>query len=125
MSSVAAAVLRGPLLYALRMKQEEKAIKAWAPFGNTDVNVTTPSQWRYALLLNASGAARSMRFERVHAGKGVAFNSSAVSLIIHAPAVELGAWRALNGLRRVKLGARGAPRSLRRSQFGSRGASNN
>ena len=91
----AVAVLRGPLLYALKLKQDVKAIKVWQPFGNTDVNISTPSQWRYALLLNTSDVARNLRFERTGggSGSGVAFNSSDVSLVVHAQAVALGDWR--------------------------------
>jgi len=97
MDTNAASVMRGPLLYALRLKQDVKTIRAWQPFGNTDVNITTPSQWRYALLLNASDmqSQRNLKFERTGATGGVAFNSSAVSLVIHAPAVALGDWRAV------------------------------
>lgn len=90
----ALAVVRGPLLFALRVKQEAAVVKTWQPYGNVDINVTTPSIWNYALLVDVSDPASSLTFERMPAKDTVAFNSSAPLMRIKASAVELGEWRA-------------------------------
>ena len=89
----ALAVLRGPVLYALRLRQVSAVVKTWQPYGNTDINISTPSVWSYALLLNTSDVASSFTFERVPPQRGVAFNSSAPALILHASAAKIGEWR--------------------------------
>ena len=45
-------------------------------------------------MLNRTDMARNLHFERTGASAGVAFNSSAISLVIKAPVVALGDWRA-------------------------------
>ena len=48
----AAAVLRGPLLFGLTLEEIKSVVKVWAPFNNTDFNLTTNQQWNYALMLD-------------------------------------------------------------------------
>lgn len=91
----ALAVLRGPLLFGLRLQQTERAVKVWQPYGNTDINISTPSIWNYALLIDPNDPAKSLTFERRPAPPtAVGFNSSAPTLLVHAKAVQLGEWRA-------------------------------
>jgi hypothetical protein len=89
----AVAVLRGPLLFALRLKQSVTTVKTWQPFRNTDVNISTPSAWNYAVLLDPQDATKSFTFERQPVA-GVGFNSSSPTLLVRASAIKLGEWRA-------------------------------
>eukprot|EP00404_Azadinium_spinosum_P014166 CAMPEP_0180518150 /NCGR_PEP_ID=MMETSP1036_2-20121128/54933_1 /TAXON_ID=632150 /ORGANISM="Azadinium spinosum, Strain 3D9" /LENGTH=111 /DNA_ID=CAMNT_0022530267 /DNA_START=130 /DNA_END=461 /DNA_ORIENTATION=- len=56
--SNAAAVLRGPLLYALPLKEDISVVKVWPPFNNTDVNMFTKTPWNMALKLDTLQFAR-------------------------------------------------------------------
>jgi uncharacterized protein len=67
-------------------------IKTWQPFGNTDVNITTPSAWNYALELDPSHPDASLTFKRVASQSKVAFNSSAPNMLIRARARRLPRW---------------------------------
>ena len=59
------------------------------------MNITTPSVWSYALLVDPLNPAKSLTFERKPApATGVGFNSSAPTLVVHASAIKLGEWHA-------------------------------
>lgn len=45
----ALSVLRGPLLYSLPLKEITKVVKTWAPFNNTDVDLTTTTAWNWVV----------------------------------------------------------------------------
>ena len=89
----AAAVRRGPLLFALQLEQKTRVVRTWEPFKNTDVSITTPSAWNYALRLDPTHPGATLSFERVGGASGVPFNSSAPHMRIRARATRLEAWR--------------------------------
>ena len=45
----AAAVTRGALLFGITLAEQKKVVKTWAPFNNTDFDLTTNDKWNYAL----------------------------------------------------------------------------
>jgi hypothetical protein len=49
--TAAVAVLRGPLLFALHLDEQESIVKTWPTFNNTDVDLRTTTQWNQALQL--------------------------------------------------------------------------
>jgi hypothetical protein len=49
----AVAVLRGPLVYSLVLEEQVKQVRAWEPFGNLDIDITTSSTWNYAIDFSA------------------------------------------------------------------------
>ena len=46
----AAAIMRGALLFGLPLAEKVSVVKTWAPFNNTDVNITTDDSWNYAIV---------------------------------------------------------------------------
>lgn len=58
----AAAVLRGPLVYALQLEQAVHTIRTWQPFNNTDFELQTDSVWNVALVLDPVQPSRTLEF---------------------------------------------------------------
>lgn len=48
----AAAVTRGALLFGITLAEQKSVVKTWAPFNNTDFDLTTSDKWNYALDLS-------------------------------------------------------------------------
>jgi hypothetical protein len=89
--TAAVAVLRGPLLYTLLLKQTESLIKRWAPFNNTDVNIESPSPWNYALVLDAAHPLEYVKSE-LGPNRILPFNTSNYFATIQATARALPGW---------------------------------
>jgi hypothetical protein len=90
--TAAVAVLRGPLLYTLLLKETvTSVIKTWAPFNNTDVNLESPAPWNYALLLDD---AHPLQYVKSSLGpnKAIPFNTSNYFATIQASARALPGW---------------------------------
>jgi len=89
--TAAAAVLRGPLLYTLRLGQKEEVVRTWPTFNNTDVNLDSTSEWNYALMLDDG---HPMTFNPSPTGPNTAlpFNISGYFATITASARQLPAW---------------------------------
>jgi hypothetical protein len=88
----AAAVRRGPLLFALQLEQTATVVKTWEPFHNTDLSFTTPSVWNYALRVDPTAPITPLVFERITSQTNVPFNSSAPNMRIRALATRLNLW---------------------------------
>jgi len=58
----AAAVVRGPLLYALPLEQAVHTIRTWQPFNNTDFELQTDTVWNVALVLDPVQPSRTLEF---------------------------------------------------------------
>jgi len=86
----AAAVYRGPLLYTLRVGEQESLIRTWSPFNNTDVNLDNSTQWNYALMLDD---AHPMTFVPAGMNRALPFNTSNYFAVIKASAKQLPLWR--------------------------------
>jgi len=88
----AAAVLRGPLLYAARLHEDWAAIKTWKPFGNQDFNVTTTTPWQHVLLLDEADPSKTLSFVQSGSPEAQPFNSTAWPVTIRAKAKKLPKW---------------------------------
>jgi len=94
----AAAVVRGPLLFALRLAETETVVKMWPTFNNTDIDIKTQTPWNVALKLKGTGAMPStegLTFVRSAGGGAnceLPFNTSNYFGWITAPATTLPGW---------------------------------
>jgi hypothetical protein len=89
----AAAVVRGPLLYALQLEQAVHTIRTWQPFNNTDFELQTDSVWNIALVLDSAQPSRTLEFSTAEsAHPTLPFDTSGCPLAILAQARVLSTW---------------------------------
>ena len=98
----AAAVVRGPLVFARRLDQKVAVVKTWPTFNNTDQNVTLDvaktGAWNHALVLDAANPAKHMSLVTHTAPGPVPFDIQKYPLIIRAKARQVDGWGAMEGL---------------------------
>lgn len=83
----AAAVTRGPLLFGITLAEQKKVVKVWAPFNNTDVDLTTNDKWNYALDLS-----KPMVFKWAAAVPKMPFDQHTFPGAVHATARLANDW---------------------------------
>jgi hypothetical protein len=88
-------VERGPLVYALRIGEQWRAVGGHASFPDYELRPTTP--WNYGLAVDPPAAERSFRIERQPLGRQPwAQDGASVRLVI--PARRLPQWTVVNGV---------------------------
>lgn len=83
----AAAVMRGPLLYALPLAERNSVVRTWQPFSNVDLDINSNSTWNYALDLS-----QQLTFQARGAPAAQPFNISAYPGVILAAGRRLANW---------------------------------
>ncbi|KAJ9470544.1 hypothetical protein DIPPA_18533 [Diplonema papillatum] len=88
----AASVVRGPLLFSHGLEERTSVVKVWAPFNNTNVNITSDSVWNHALSFDPLNVAASFSFHRPGTPGALPFNISGYPVYITAKVVLLPSW---------------------------------
>ena len=88
----AATVLRGALVYSLQLAEEWSVVKEWEPFLNKDFDITTTSEWNYALVVDSADPSSTLKFEKAGAPGAIPFNITGYPSVIHAQAKQLPGW---------------------------------
>jgi hypothetical protein len=88
-----AVVLRGPLVFSLRMGEDWRKVKGEEPHADWEVHPTTP--WNYALVLDPAAPGKSLRVEERPVGP-VPFSASGAPLAIQAKARRVPDWTLVN-----------------------------
>eukprot|EP00039_Didymoeca_costata_P021703 m.2809 g.2809 ORF g.2809 m.2809 type:complete len:948 (-) comp2595_c0_seq1:128-2971(-) len=83
----AAAVLRGPLLYGIKLQPNISVVKTWTPFNNTDIDIVTDSPWNYALVLS-----KPMSFTQLTGSADMPFSTTQFPNMIKATARRMPVW---------------------------------
>lgn len=86
----AVAIERGPLVYALRIRDEWKLIGGQPPHGDWEVHPTTP--WNYALAIDPERPEESLRLERRPVGE-CPFSPAGAPLVVRARGRRLPEWK--------------------------------
>jgi DUF1680 family protein len=92
----AAAVERGPLVYALRMKEDWKVVGGEKPFNNYEV--TSPSKWNYGLLKEIIDKPDSSITVEIKDIEGNPWEPSYTPIVLKAKAKEIPVWQKYHGI---------------------------
>lgn len=87
----AVSVLRGPLVFALRIGEQFHQIGGTAPYGTYEVHPTTP--WNYALLHDPEGETPLIRHQAI---SSIPFDPAVPPIQISVPAFRLPRWEMAN-----------------------------
>jgi DUF1680 family protein len=90
----AVAIVRGPLVYALKIGAEWKKLKSNPQFADWEVHPTTP--WNYALLIDRDHPDRSVSFEERPMALSP-FNSQGAPVVARVKGRRLSTWKLENG----------------------------
>jgi len=89
----AAAVVRGPLVYALHLQETTHELRTWLPFNNTDFEIRTSDAWNVALVLDPDRPSDTLRFKQSKQSTTSApFSITEFPSVIHAQARVLPSW---------------------------------
>jgi uncharacterized protein len=91
----ALAVERGPLVFALRVGEDWRAVAGTPPFCDYEVRPTTP--WNYALVVDPAWPDRSLRVEH-RAGAAQPWAQDGAPIIVRAEGRRLPAWGVEHGV---------------------------
>lgn len=87
-------VLRGPLVFSLRVGENWKRVKGEEPHADWEVHPTTP--WNYGLLINTQFPERSIKVEERVVGN-TPFSPEGVPVLLTAKGRQLPEWLLVNG----------------------------
>jgi len=88
-------VERGPLVYALRIGEEWRAVAGTPPFCDYEVRPT--SEWRYALIVDPAWPERALRVEQ-RRGAAQPWAQDGAPVLLHAEGRRIPGWTAENGV---------------------------
>lgn len=91
----AAAVERGPLVFAVRVGEAWRAVAGTPPFADYELRPTTP--WNYALALDPAAPGRAIRVEH-RAGAAQPWSPEGTPIVLHARARRVSSWVAVDGV---------------------------
>lgn len=118
----AAAVVRGPLLFARRLDQNVATVRTWPTFNNTDQNVTLDAAktgaWNHALVLDPKDPAKYMKISTHKSPGSVPFDIQKYPLIIQAKARQVDSWATLGGMAAFAAEPPASPIDCTRAAYG-------
>jgi DUF1680 family protein len=87
-------LLRGPVLFSLKVGEEWKKVRGVEPHADWEVHPTTP--WNYGLVVNAAAPAKSVKVEERAVGDDP-FSAEGAPVVLTAKAKRLPEWTLLRG----------------------------